>query len=100
MSQRKAAANSLEQQLKAAQVAASDAYHPWPDLVAIGPAGMAALEVYRAGQLSRSHEDWTPMDLIELARVSKTVVMVDREQGLYEAEATKQPAYPQALPYF
>lgn len=86
MSRRKAAANSLEQQLKAAQVAASDAYHDWPEQIAIGPAGMAALEVYRAGQLSRAHEDWTPLCLIELGRVSKIIVMVDREQALYEQE--------------
>ncbi len=88
MSKRKAAANSLEQQLKTAKAAASDSYHDWPEQVGIGPAGMAASDIYRAGQLSRAHEDWTPIDLIELARVSKAVVMVDREQQLYETEGT------------
>ena len=88
MSGRKAAANSLEQQLKAAQVASSGAYHDWPEQIAIGPAGMLALEIYRAGQQSRAHEDWTPLDLVELARVSKIIVMVDREQQFYEQEGT------------
>ncbi|WP_108839220.1 hypothetical protein [Tateyamaria sp. Alg231-49] len=88
MSSRRAAANSLEQQLKSAKVAASDTQHDWPNLIAIGPAGKAALDVFRAGQLSRAHEDWSPLDLIELARVSKTIVQADREQGLYEQEGT------------
>ena len=86
MSQRRAASNTLEQQLKAAQVASTDAYHDWPDQIAIGPSGMLALDVYKAGQLSRAHDDWTPLDLVELARVSKTIVMADAEQMLYEQE--------------
>jgi hypothetical protein len=56
--------------------------HPWPTEVGLGP-DISALTIYQKAQLNRSHRKWTPIDLIELARVSKLIVLADTEFETY-----------------
>jgi len=59
--------------------------HPWPSEVGIGP-DRAAVNVYNKAQLQRSYRKWTPIDLIELARASKLIVLADIEFETYMSE--------------
>ena len=59
--------------------------HPWPSEVGLGP-DIAALNVYNKAQLQRSHRKWTPIDLIELARAAKLIVLADIEFERYIRE--------------
>lgn len=59
--------------------------HPWPSDVYLGP-DISALNVYNKAQLQRSYRKWTPIDLVELARVSKLVVLADIEFERYVNE--------------
>ena len=59
--------------------------HPWPPEVALG-FEVSALNLYQKAQLQRSYRKWPPLDLIELARVCKLIVMADHEFTLLERE--------------
>lgn len=59
--------------------------HPWPSEVGLGP-DISAMNVYHKAQLQRAYRDWTPIDLIELARASKLIALVDIEFEQYVRE--------------
>ena len=59
--------------------------HPWPPEVALG-FEVSALNLYQKAQLQRSYRKWPPLDLIELARACKLIVMADHEFTLLERE--------------
>jgi hypothetical protein len=66
---------------------AADAHrtHEWPKEIGLGP-DISAINVYRAAQQQRSYAKWTPIDLIELARISKLIVLADHEFETYLRE--------------
>ena len=59
--------------------------HPWPREIGVGP-DLAAVTLYHKAQLQRSHRKWTPLDLIELARICKLITLADIEFERYLLE--------------
>ena len=59
--------------------------HQWPSEVGLGP-DISAMNVYNKAQLQRAYRDWTPIDLVELARASKLIALVDIEFEKYIRE--------------
>ena len=80
---RTAGVNQRDVQIEIAQDA--DKVHEWPSQVGIGP-DISAVYIYREAQMQRAYGSWTPLDLIELARVSKMIAMADHEWERYQVE--------------
>lgn len=78
--------NTLEQQLE--HVANAGKRHPWP--AEISP-DLFASSIFEKAQMQRAHEDWSPLDIVELARVSKLIAKAERETAIAESEGTLVP---------
>lgn len=61
--------------------------HDWPDEVGLGT-DQAPVRIFNKAQLQRAYQDWTPIDLVELARASKLIALADREFEQYVEEGT------------
>ena len=86
MSARTAGIN--EEQVKRQLREDAERLHPWPPEVALG-FDVSALNLYQKAQLQRSYRKWPPLDLIELARACKLIVLADREfELLYQEGVT------------
>ena len=83
MSQRSEGRN--EETVKRELVEGAEKLHQWPPEVGLGY-DVSALNLYQKAQLQRSYRKWPPLDLIELARVCKLIVLVDREFELLNNE--------------
>ncbi len=71
-------ASVTEEQQQRAAVENAEKLHDWPPEVGLG-VDISALSVFNKAQMQRSYDDWTPIDLIELARACKLISLIDEE---------------------